>query len=511
MPEPYHFDTFLSHNDTDKPLARAVGQALKERNLRVWLDEWEQIPGRPWMEAIEAIISSTKSALVLVGSSGIGPWEQPEMRACITQFVKRRIPVIPILLPGAAVQPELPLFLSQFTWVDLRHGLTKEGLDKLVWGITGEKPAPELRSPSASEPIKVETSTDALNSMVSIREEDAEEGKTVQFSVVFSGIINDTDRPIVDGLLAQLRDIARDGRLTLIRIERGSTRFILQASLAGFRRIHASYRSGQMTNSLGYNKPEAVRRHKLLLLIHGIRTRAEWQSRLRALVEEGHDVTVVNIMYGYFDVLRFWLPIFGAREAAINDLKRSVRDALRVNGRTNPEVLVICHSFGTYAITRILREEPDIEIDRLLLSGSIVPRTFKWESLPNCPSHVLNDVGTKDIWPVLAKAASWGYGITGTFGFGAPRVRDRFHALGHSDIFSEQFMRRYWLPWIRDDDIVMSEYEVQRPTVPLLLSIGEFIPLRWVISASFAFGVFQAGIIAVKLLEPIIRMLLGVP
>src|SRR6185295_2257440 len=28
-----------------------------------------------------------------------------------------------------------------FTWVDLRDGLTEEGLDRLGWGITGEKSA----------------------------------------------------------------------------------------------------------------------------------------------------------------------------------------------------------------------------------------------------------------------------------------------------------------------------------------------------------------------------------
>ncbi len=30
--------------------------------------------------------------------------------------------------------------LRQFTWVDLRSGLTDEGVDCLLWGITGRKP-----------------------------------------------------------------------------------------------------------------------------------------------------------------------------------------------------------------------------------------------------------------------------------------------------------------------------------------------------------------------------------
>ncbi|HEX7183933.1 MAG TPA: SUMF1/EgtB/PvdO family nonheme iron enzyme [Thermoanaerobaculia bacterium] len=133
------FDVFLSHNSKDKPAVRELAEALRARGLKVWLDEWELVPGRPWQEALEEIIQSTRSAAVLVGKDGLGPWEIPEMRACLSQFVRRRIPVIPVLLSGASQEPELPLFLQEFTWVDLRGGLTEAGLDQLAWGITGKK------------------------------------------------------------------------------------------------------------------------------------------------------------------------------------------------------------------------------------------------------------------------------------------------------------------------------------------------------------------------------------
>jgi hypothetical protein len=50
------------------------------------------------------------------------------------------MPVIPVLLPGAAEEPKLPLFLTHIHWVDLRGGLSKEGLDLVQWGITGRRP-----------------------------------------------------------------------------------------------------------------------------------------------------------------------------------------------------------------------------------------------------------------------------------------------------------------------------------------------------------------------------------
>jgi TIR domain/CHASE2 domain len=133
-------DVFLSHNGRDKVIVRELAEALQARGLDAWLDEWELVPGRPWQEALEEVIKTTRSAAVLVGPDGLGPWEEPEMRACLEQAVRRSMPVIPVLLPGSATLPTLPPFLERFTWVDLRAGLDQASLDRLEWGITGVKP-----------------------------------------------------------------------------------------------------------------------------------------------------------------------------------------------------------------------------------------------------------------------------------------------------------------------------------------------------------------------------------
>ena len=145
------FDVFLSHNSKDKPAVRVLAEALRARGLKVWLDEWELVPGQPWQEALEEIIETTRSSAVLVGKDGIGPWQDAEMRGCLSEFVERKLPVIPVLLPGAPEAPRLPFFLKRFTWVDLRGGLTEEGIDRLQWGVTGKRPDP---SKLASIPAK---------------------------------------------------------------------------------------------------------------------------------------------------------------------------------------------------------------------------------------------------------------------------------------------------------------------------------------------------------------------
>ncbi len=141
------FDVFLSHNSQDKPDVRRLNVQLKKRGLKPWLDEEQLTPGRPWIHALEEIVRSCRCAIVCVGPNGLGPWQEPEMEGLLIRFSKEKkhdpggeSPVIPVLLPKAPARVELPLFLQRFTWVNLRGGLRKAGIDKLVWGITGQKP-----------------------------------------------------------------------------------------------------------------------------------------------------------------------------------------------------------------------------------------------------------------------------------------------------------------------------------------------------------------------------------
>jgi hypothetical protein len=70
--------------------------------------------------------------------------------------VRRKLPVIPVLLPGAPKSPDLPVFLRAFKWLDLRRGLSEEGLQHIVWGITGKKPQPLGGKPSPND-LAIET------------------------------------------------------------------------------------------------------------------------------------------------------------------------------------------------------------------------------------------------------------------------------------------------------------------------------------------------------------------
>jgi protein kinase-like protein/CHAT domain-containing protein/TIR domain-containing protein/YjzC-like protein len=137
---PKGFDVFLSYNRGERLAVLILAEALRELGLGVWLDEWVLPPGEPWQKALEDAIETIPAAAVLVGEHGRGPWQELEMRGFLSEFVRRKARIIPVLLPGAPESVSLPPFLNQFNWLDLRAGLTTEGLDRLTWGIRGKKP-----------------------------------------------------------------------------------------------------------------------------------------------------------------------------------------------------------------------------------------------------------------------------------------------------------------------------------------------------------------------------------
>jgi hypothetical protein len=141
MSERPEFDVFLAHNSQDKPQVKAIAAQLERRGLKVWIDDEQILPGRPFQDVIQQAISNVKSAAIFIGPQGLGRWEVLEMRTFISQFVNTGLPVIPILLPGVGELPQNLLFLRQFNWVSFASGINNVGsLEKLVWGITQQQP-----------------------------------------------------------------------------------------------------------------------------------------------------------------------------------------------------------------------------------------------------------------------------------------------------------------------------------------------------------------------------------
>ena len=128
------FDVFLSYNSEDRNEVRTIAGYLESAGLLPWFDRNQLLPGESWLIRLQDDIAQINSCAVIVGRSGIGPWQQQEVSGALQLFVERRLRVVPVLLPSCGAAPELPLFLRSVGWVDFRQ-LDPDPIEQLVRSI----------------------------------------------------------------------------------------------------------------------------------------------------------------------------------------------------------------------------------------------------------------------------------------------------------------------------------------------------------------------------------------
>jgi hypothetical protein len=201
----------------------------------------------------------------------------------------------------------------------------------------------------------------------------------------------------------------------------------------------------------------------VIALVHGIRDIGAWQHSVSCELESQRGVRVVQIRYGLFSAWRFLcpLPVFFGRPTrrvvtGLNNLRSEY---------PNAKISVIAHSFGTFLLLRALKNDPLIQLWKVVFCGSVADDLANWSEYRHrvgdgkrpTRDFIVNDCGTGDWWPVLGRAFGWFYGMAGTVGFSEEYVTNRFHRGSdggrgsHSLYFDRQFVAKYWKPFLIDD------------------------------------------------------------
>lgn len=200
----------------------------------------------------------------------------------------------------------------------------------------------------------------------------------------------------------------------------------------------------------------------VVVLIHGIQTDGAWQCLVQKELSTLPHTNIHGLGYNFVSALQLASPI---RSAPIKKVTQDIRDARAME--PNAQFMVIAHSFGSYILSRILASSPDIKFSRIILCGCIIPTSYRWGLYTKEMERnsILNDVGTRDFYPVLATFSSIGYGSSGRKGFQTPIVKDRFFNYNHSDFFEPKYnhISTYWKPFIADGEIIESEWDQKRP------------------------------------------------
>lgn len=223
---------------------------------------------------------------------------------------------------------------------------------------------------------------------------------------------------------------------------------------------------------------EGARPH-LVILVHGIRDIARWQGDVgRALESEG--LLVEHTSYGRWNLVLFLLPFDFIRRIAMARVWTDIQQARMLH--PGADVSIIAHSFGTFVVTRILKEQFTLQLTRLILCGSVVRYDFPFEQIQNrFVPPLINDVGTSDPWPATAESLTTGYGSAGTFGFNRPGVRDRYHnGKSHGYFLTEAFARKYWAPFLKDGSVVPGDENADLP--PLFVRLLQVVKVKYLIA-----------------------------
>jgi len=237
--------------------------------------------------------------------------------------------------------------------------------------------------------------------------------------------------------------------------------------------------------------PEAVQsdinQTSAIVLIHGIRDRGNWQDKVKRAFEADTNITVIPVGYGFFIIPLFLFPFFrrNPQKELVNKLESAI------SKYEASEIGVICHSFGTYLVSRILKEREDIKFSRLIFCGGIVSEKYDWASVSDSQvDKIVNDCGASDFLPWVAKNFSWGFGASGLYGFRTSEVTDRYHDFGHSGFFQRGWVNHFWKPFFKDGTIVDSSFNSERKT-SYLLELLNLLPYKSTIFITLVFYLFK--------------------
>jgi hypothetical protein len=201
-------------------------------------------------------------------------------------------------------------------------------------------------------------------------------------------------------------------------------------------------------------------KRKIVMSVHGIRTRGAWQKQIAPLISESGWI-YYPLDYGYFSALHFALPF--VRKAKIKWFCDQFDNVRKQYPGVRPSV--VCHSNGTYIVANALKAYPHIHLDKIILCGSIVRTDFDWNTIfvRKQATLVRNEIGIKDIWALRAHWLAWGdTGPSGQCGFSVKNNRlseATFPEYGHASFQAYGHYEEFWLPFLDEPTAYQGEVD----------------------------------------------------
>lgn len=198
----------------------------------------------------------------------------------------------------------------------------------------------------------------------------------------------------------------------------------------------------------------------IVVLSHGIRTRAYWSDSAKELLEE-RGFIVEKVSFGIINSIMF---MSGLRLKKLSNKYINKLDNITKNN-PNKSISIITHSYGTYIAWTALKEASNIglslKIQNFILNSSIITESFNWDFFYNNKSvsinRIVNICGDNDSCPLLAKKflLNSNMGSSGTFFFDEPDhitlSNYRLDSTDHHSIVDPKNCKQYWIKYLLQD------------------------------------------------------------
>lgn len=259
---------------------------------------------------------------------------------------------------------------------------------------------------------------------------------------------------------------------------------------------------GADANSATIPEIHAVKERPIVISLHGIRTRGDWQKELSSALSRNGFV-YEPLDYGFFRAIQLVLP--WARDAKKKWFLEKYTAVTK--GYLSPPS-IIAHSLGTYLVARTMQKYTELRFDRIIFCGSIAEVAYPWTAIinGNRAIRVLNDYGGKDFW---AKVAVWvvnDAGPSGAKGFrdnAGGRVLNRCRPeFRHSDFFYEKNYENTWIPFLLGRDPALQPETARRPPNWRFRIFVCSLLLLGLIAGYFLYHVAQQGVHRASPLSP---------
>lgn len=203
---------------------------------------------------------------------------------------------------------------------------------------------------------------------------------------------------------------------------------------------------------------ERNKRRGMVISIHGIRTKAKWNSTLAPIVNSQGWMFAPFIYEGGVELL------FCERKR--RKIVEQFRDWIYHLSEKYEvtDFSVLCHSFGTYIISQYLDGFRNhgcapVCFDSIVLTGGIIKSDFDWQGLnPNMVGRVLNVMSLNDSDVKMMPDSSYKkyIGMSSDFGkCGLEKIENQqivsnkeFNIFTHSNILKDDFLETIFLPFI---------------------------------------------------------------